>query len=557
MPDAILRLLQGPQGPALLLGLRAALLAMLALTAFALFSAPPARKGTAASHALLRASFACAFAAVLCAQAYWQIFGFTRPRFVRFLRRHNRRPNAAETQIRRGPLLDRRGFVLAAPVPGDVWGRRYPLGEAAVHPLGYFHPTYGITAVERAEDPVLSGCRPEGPPAPLARRLLAPRAKEGAAVTLTLDARLQRFAYACLGRRPGAAVALDPRTGDLLALVSSPGFDPLDPGPALRDAKNKPLFNRAVQGLYPPGSTFKLAIAAMALDCGRARPLECPGAGYAPAPGTPPIRDSEYYARARAGKTWPGWGRIGLKDALAHSSNVYFAQLAVSCGTDPFNIIVRKTRLNAPLRYLAGPAGDLQTARGRVPTIENPRLLAHPAIGQGDVMLTPLHIACLTAAVANGGILREPRLALPATPATGPATPGTPGAPATPAASPPPPRPGADPALPARAFSAAAARVIRAAMREAVTRGTARAADIPGLAVCGKTGTAQTSRGKDHAWFTCFAPGPSPALVVTVLIEHGGFGAAAALPPARKILEEARRLGYLDTAPRPKEEGRP
>ena len=121
------------------------------------------------------------------------------------------------------------GRVLAAPVRGDIWARRYPLGDAAAHPLGYYHCKYGITAVERVEDPLLSGYLPESDEPPLSKRILTPRAKEGKEVELNLDARLQLFAYDQFQGRPGAAVVMNPRDGSLLALVSSPGFDPRHP----------------------------------------------------------------------------------------------------------------------------------------------------------------------------------------------------------------------------------------------------------------------------------------------------------------------------------------
>jgi peptidoglycan glycosyltransferase len=515
MFESLTQLLNGPDGVWLLKGMKAVFLGLLALSAFSLFVAPTIKRGKT-SYTLLRLIFVCALLAVLCYQTYWQLFGFTNPRFAKFIRRYNRRPNAAEIQILRGPILDRRGFILAAPVLGDIWGRRYPLGEAAVHPIGYYHSTYGITAVERVDDPVLSGYDTNDDDKPLTERLLTPRAKEGREVQLTLDFRLQQFAYDKLGRRKGAVVVLLPRTGELLALVSSPGFDPLAPEDALADDKNQPAFNRAVQGLYPPGSTFKLLVAGTALDLGCARSFNCPGAGYVVGPSTPAIRDSEYYAYARVGAVWQGWGDMTLHDAIVHSSNVYFAQLGVHLGTDAFNMMTRRARINDSLRYFAGSVGDLRTAKGSAPAVEKPRLLAQPAIGQGQILVTPLHVACWTAAVAADGVMPLPRLGKADTPEA-----------------------------PVRLYSQKSARVVRGAMRDAVIRGTGKTGNVPGLDICGKTGTAQAGSGEDHAWFTCFAPERDPQVVVTVLVEHGGFGAKAALPVAVEVLKEADRLGYV------------
>lgn len=515
MLEHVMELLNGAHGSDIIRAVKVVFLAFLTVTVAAILFAPSVKRGKT-SYTLLRLVFTAALLAVLCYQATWQLFGFTNPQFVKFMRRYNKRPNAAEMQVMRGPLLDRRGMVLAAPVQGDIWGRRYPLGEAAVHPLGYYHARFGITAVERVCDPVLSGFATEKPEDLLGRVLFAQRAEEGGAVTLTLDQRLQQRAYDLLDGRKGAVVVMQPDSGDLLALVSSPGFNPLTPEEALSDEENAPAFNRAVQGRYPPGSTFKILVAAAALEKGSSPVLPCPALGYIAGPNTPPIRDSEYYAFARRGAVWPGWGRLDMKEAMTHSSNVYFAQLGVACGTAAFNDMMAKARINSPLTYLPGAAGDLQSAPGNISEIKKSPALALLSIGQGEVLTTPLHVACYTTAVAADGKMMRPRLNLN-----------------TPVSE------------ESRLFSPATAERLKAMLRDVVTRGTGKGANVPGLEVCGKTGTAQAPRGDDHAWFTCFAPRKAPRIVVTVLIENGGFGAQAALPVARALLEEADRLGYV------------
>ena len=140
---------------------------------------------------------------------------------------------------------------------------------------------------------------------------------------------------------------------------------------------------------------------------------------------------------------------------------------------------------------------------------KRPNQLAYVGFGQGELLLTPLHVAALTAAFANGGVLMPPHLG-----------------------------PGA-PEAPRRVWRADVAELVRHLMRRSVERGTSRGVAMRGLRVCGKTGTAETS-GRDHAWFTCFAPEENPQIVVTVLVEHGGFGAQAALPIAKRLLEAWR-----------------
>jgi len=517
--ESVTELLNGPQGALLLRTLRAVFFGALGFGALLALIAPGSGRPSRSSSATLKLLCLAAFAAVFVCQLSWQLAGFRNADFMRFMRRYNRRPSAASIQVVRGPILDRTGRVLAAPVPGDVWGRRSPLGAAAVHPVGYYHGTYGLTGVERVMDAPLAGFGVDTPDqrTKLGRNLLDNRAVEGAAVTLTLDARLQERAYALLDGAQGAVVALDPRTGALLALVSSPGFDPVDPAVALRDTVDRPAFNRALQGLYPPGSTLKILMAATACDAGLAPVFSCPGDGFVPAANTKPIRDSEYYGAERAGGVWGGWGRIGLRDALVHSSNVYFAQLGLRLGPDRFLETAGLLRLNGSLTILASGEASMASAEGRLPElVGRSRQMAYVGMGQGGVLLTPLHVACMTAAIANGGAWVPPRLQASAAP---------------------------EPEV--RVFKKASAQATAAMMRDVVLHGTGRGANVPGLSVCGKTGTAQADGGADHAWFTCFAPQKRPRLVVTVLVERGGFGAAAAVPVARALLEEAAEMGLL------------
>lgn len=515
MLESLITHLNGLLRSDLLRLLKGLFLVFLTLAVLAILFAPAVKPGKV-RYRLLRILIGGALFAMLVYQSTWQITGYMRPEFVKFLRRYNRRPQAAEIQVMRGPLLDCRGMVLAAPITGDVWGRRYPLGEAAVHPLGYFHSRFGITAVERVCDPELSGYVADKRMMLSGKAFFTARAEEGAAVTLNLDARLQRLAYRLMAGRKGAVVIMEPQSGALLALVSSPGFNPLDPGPATLDERNMPVFNRAIQGRYPPGSVFKILIAGMALEEKRTPTYFCPAEGYLAAAHTPPIRDSEYYACMRKGTVWSGWGRMNIEEALVHSSNVYFAQLGVGCGTRAFNDIILRSHINKSLTYLKGVSGVLKSSSGEVPQVTRPSQLALLSIGQGEVLTTPLHVACLTAAVAAGGNLMRPRLL----------------------------KEDSIDRL-ETLFSSATASRLSGMMRQVVRAGTGKGADVAGLEVCGKTGTAQVTGGEDHAWFTCFAPQRNPRIVVTVLIERGGFGARTALPVARALLVEADRLGYV------------
>ena len=425
-------------------------------------------------------------------QARWQLDGMKDPRMVRFLRRYDR-GDASKKLPERAKIVDRNGMTLSA--PAGTWRREYPLGSAGVHPIGYFDRISGMTGCERVLDARLSTS-----PEP---------------VKLSLDARIQKKAYDLLRGRSGAVVVMRPASGRILALVSSPGFDPNRPADAF-ETKDAPLLNRPLAGLYAPGSTFKLFTAAAALSKGIDPVFPCPAGGYIAAPGTPPVRDSEALAAERSGRKWRGWGKLGMDEALAHSSNVYFAQLAVALGAESFNSFALKSRLRDGACVLRCGPQSLDSASCGIPDARRDSGLAQPGIGQGSLMVTPLAVAMLTAAIANEGAIAEPTVS-----ATD------------------------EPRLRARPFTAEAAARVKRAMRLAVREGTAKACDIRGLDVCAKTGTAQNGSASDHAWFTCFAPEKNPRVVVTVLVEHGGFGADSALPVAKAILGECKSAGLL------------
>ncbi len=515
--DFIMQVLNGSHGAAIFAALRYGFLGcMVACVVALLVVSRPGRK----QLWLLVAGLWFAVVAVLAYQGAWQLAGFRRPEFVRFLRVHDARPDALHKQVQRGTIYDWRGTVLAETHSEDPTRRLYPYGPAASHVVGYLHPRYGASGMERAADAALSGYSFEN----LAeldrfgRNLFDRRGAVGGDVRLTLDAELQRKAYALLTGEKGAVVVVRPSDGAILCLVSAPGFDPRDPGSALQNAADSPLLNRAVQGLYPPGSTFKIVGAGMALERHLTPQYRCPSEGFQPEKGGRPIRDSEYYIGLREGRGWSGHGRIDLRYGFIHSSNVYFAQLGLALGGPAYQQTITACHISERIVYYDGLVGSLASQAGQVPSLPagNRRVLAQLAIGQGKLLVTPLHVAMWTAAVAAQGELWRPRL-----------------------------RADAPPERLGRVWSAATATELREMMREAVRSGTGRPANLPGLQVCGKTGTAEAPGGSDHAWFTCFAPRLHPELVVTVLVENGGYGSQAAAPIARALLQEAVDLGLL------------
>ena len=481
------------------------------------------KKGGEGRFAVLSFFTVVSLAAIFAYQLVWQLFGTRNVEMVRFIRRHNRR---ASVDVRRGSILDRNGAILAVDDPAvETPGhRRYPLGSAAAHTVGYYDPRFGITGVEKAADLALTGVDATVAEdlGRLSRSLIDSKPVEGHDVKLTLDARLQRKCHELLKDRRGAIVALNPANGEILALASSPSFDPLHPGGFYGDAEAAPFLNRAVQGRYPAGSTFKVAMAAFAADLRLSPRFDCPAEGFRAAKDAQPIRDVEYYMAKRNGTVWRGFGKIGLKQALVHSSNVYFAQLALKIPASSFNAYVARCGIAEPQALFAAEGGDVRMLPGSVPEVTDAdkKMRAQLAIGQGKMAVSPLHVAMWTAMVANHGLAAPPHLDL-----------------------------GRDAAelKPRRVVSAAAAETVQAMMRDVVREGTGRAAEVPGAGLCGKTGTAQAPGGEDHSWFTCFTAETTPRLVVTVLIERGGFGSRTALPVARAVVEEAIRTGVVRT----------
>ena len=492
------------------------LVAVPALVLRSVFHFAPYRIGHRTKLMLFPALFCAASAAILVAQSRWQIFGHTDKRFVRFMELHDPRPDTVAHKLVRGEILDRGGRRLAYTDPDGSGRRVYPFGEATAHVVGFRHPAEGLTGIEGAADDLLSGYRALRTAEDFreAARETAARGRHvGTNVTLAVDARLQMRATAALAGRRGAAVALDPRTGEVLLLCSSPAFDPNVFDRRLNSDPSLPLFNRALRGLYPSGSTFKTAVAGLMVDCGVPLELDCPADGFRVYPKARPIRDHEWYSYEKRGLSWPGFGRIGLDKALAKSSNVYFAQGGVRCGTDAFNALAERLKANESVAVWTNGGRRVASVPGTIPRLGRgeKRELSQLSIGQGRLQLTPLHLALLVSSIAAGGEMMAPRLS-----------------------------PDQPPEVLSRPFSPRAARRVAAAMRAVVATGTARAVAVPGLDVGAKTGTAQNPHGDDHAWFVCFAgrEGEAPGIAVAVVVENAGFGSAAALPVARAILKE-------------------
>jgi peptidoglycan glycosyltransferase len=464
------------------------------------------------------------FALVLLHQATWQLTGVFRPDFIAFMQSHDRREFNPAHRIQRGRILDHRGSVLAysREHEGRVL-RVYPYGPAFAHVVGYTHPKFGAAGIEAAATGHLDG----GVSASLAawgelgRQLLTrDKRRRGQDLVLTLDTDLQLTAIRLLRNHRGAAVMLRPDDGAIRVLATIPSYDPnrITPGLFQGTDPRAPLLNRATQGLYPPGSSFKIVTAALALNRGFKGTLYCPADGFTTSAHYRKIRDHDYYAARRKGTPWRGHGDLDLATALSVSSNVFFAQLGVSYGHQAFLHNADRFHFNRSVKVHDGPHGDWTMTTGRLPRLHpSDRYgLAQASIGQGEVLVTPAHMALIAAAVANRGVAPKPRLVE------------------------------SDPPQPlARFMPAATAAALTGMLRKAVTEGTARAIELPGLAIAGKTGTAENPQGAAHSWFVGFAPTERPAMAIAVLVEHGGYGSRTAAPIARDLLARAQELGLL------------
>lgn len=339
-------------------------------------------------------------------------------------------------------------------------------------------------------------------------------ARPGGSLRLTLDLDLQRAAVEAMpDSLAGSVVALDVRTGAVRALVSYPSFDPnafvsfgaqADRVRLMRDPA-RPLLNRAIRGRYPPGSTLKMVAAAAALERGLTDTLST----FPPCYGSMSMGDVVFRCASRRGH-----GELGLLEAMETSCNIYFYHLAQLLGIDAWHDYGRRLGLGSPTGIDLDPgevSGQLPDRRFYADR-QGWALgyLMNLVIGQGETLVTPLQVARYVAALANGGYLVTPHLH------------GRP-----------------PPAQRIEGLSASTLGIVRRAMHRVVhgDRGTGRSARIEGLAIAGKSGTAQGPNRDDDAWFVAFAPYQRPEIAVVAVVEGGGGGGAVAAPVVRAVLE--------------------
>lgn len=470
------------------------------------------------------------FVALAAATFYW---GFIRADELAN-RADNTRRIVFDRRIQRGRILDRHGRTLAETrseartVDADDGGtevitvpvRAYPVAAAA--PVVGFQTwrygaggservTYGVGGAEAAYDEALRGDLGQSYRQLIASRVLH-RPQTGHSVVLTLDGELQQYAADQLGDREGAVVVLDVASGAVRALVSQPTFDPaaLDAGAPAADDPRQPLFNRATQGLYSPGSTWKTVTLGSALDAGEVALDDevTDGDGVEQFGGFP----------VRCDNNPPGQTTFDIAHAFGWSCNLTFARLAVKLGDAAYRRYVEAFGLGD------APPFPLPVAEGSFSSHNQLGLpeLASAGFGQGEIQVTPLHMALIAAAAAGSGSLPVPYLLED--------VPGVRWG-----------RIADERGTWKRAISSRAAGELRRAMVNSAEDGYAASArDAAGMAIGGKTGTAQLGGDQEpHAWFVGFAPAEDPKVAVAVLVANGGEGSRVAAPIGGRVLAKA------------------
>ncbi|MFE3453310.1 peptidoglycan D,D-transpeptidase FtsI family protein [Nonomuraea sp. NPDC059194] len=469
---------------------------------------------------LRRASMLCALMLFALLVNVTYIQGFTTARLNADPRNH--RVLISRFEHPRGKILTHDGKVMAASRrtkdPSYSYRRAYPDGNLYATVTGH-SSLYATTGLERAEDAALNGSDPKV----RVRALVTDGISEGADVRTTIEERVQRAAYeglAATGRR-GAAVALDPSTGAILAMVSYPSYDPnlyttFDPAKLteidalLQADPGQPLLNRALNQNYPPGSTFKVVTSAAALNSGAYA-----SASAVDAPSSLLLPGTSTYLRNAGGHPC-GNGHPPLAYAFQISCNTAFAAMGLDMGQDTLRQQAEAFGFNDDTLTVPMPV-----SMSVYPSGLDQAQTAMSAIGQYDDRATPLQIAMLSAAVANGGALMRPYLVEEVRLPDGSVI---------------------DTAEPSQWRSAMRAREAAqlTTMMVDVTQqgGTGTAAALPGVVVAAKTGTAENVRGaQDHALLTAFAPADSPQVAVGVVVERSGSGGDVAAPIARRIMQ--------------------
>jgi peptidoglycan glycosyltransferase len=435
----------------------------------------------------------------------------------------NARTLLEQQRIDRGPITAANGAVLARSVRRSegTYERVYPTREQFAHAVGYYYTNLGSAGLERYRNSALNGQSGSN----LQRILdqLQGKQPKGDKVVTTLDPGAQQVANSALAGYKGAVVALEPRSGALTVMASSPSFDPN----ALRsfssyekltsDTSGRPLVNRATQFGYAPGSTFKVLTATAAIDSGQFTPESTvDGRNDVLVSGVPLQNDDD-----------ESFGQITLSQALAHSVNTVWAQVAEKLGKQTMARYMRrfgfdrKPQLDYPADQMSVSGEYLGPLL--LPPTSSRVDVGRMGIGQDKLEVTPLQMAEVAAGVGNHGRLMVPHMTSRIVDPEGRTVLHV------------------NPRVQSVVMKRSTATAVTSMMEAVVNEGTGTEAQIPGVQVAGKTGTAETQIGTaiNNVWFIAFAPASNPTVAIAVTLEGvPGQGAAFAAPVARKVMEQ-------------------
>ncbi|WP_306321871.1 MULTISPECIES: penicillin-binding protein 2 [unclassified Streptomyces] len=443
----------------------------------------------------------------------------------------NRRSTIERYGQPRGNILVQGNSITGSKDTGESlrYERTYKNGPLYAPVTGYASQTYGTTFVESAEDGILSGTDPMLSKVPFWNEISRVQ-NPGGDVKTTINARAQQAAYNGLGGKKGAVAAIEPSTGKILALVSTPSYDPgkiagtdsasTDAWSALNKDDDQPMLNRALRQTYPPGSTFKVVTAAAILENNIVNGINTSTDTPSPytLPGTTTQLTNESASDACTNAT--------LEYALRVSCNTVFANLGVQTGLSDMVKMSENFGFND-----SGIKVPMAAAKSNFDTDMNDSQLALSSIGQYDTAATPLQMAMVSSAVANGGALMQPHLVDKTTTSDGDTVSET----------------GDDTYK--QAMSPYTATQLQTMMEDVVSEGTGTGARIPGATVGGKTGTAQhgeNNEGTPYAWFISYAKekdADTPKVAVAVVVEDASAnradisGGGSAAPVAKSVME--------------------
>ena len=437
----------------------------------------------------------------------------------------NRRALLEALRVPRGDILAADGSVIArstASGKGEnrIYTRSYPQGNVFAHAIGYSFEDQQV-GLERSRNDELTGEKNEF--VSLFEELVG-NDREGDDVRTNLDPEAQRVALQALGAQSGAVVAIEPSTGRVRVMASAPTFDPNEweeKSAELNRAAGAPIVNRATQSRYPPGSTFKVVTAAAALDSGEYTPESIVS-------GTSPKEIGGFPLSNCCEEGSGDYGPLTLTQGLTNSVNTVWAEVGENLGRGTMLDYMEKFGFlsDPPLDFPNGQMVESGVVMkgGKLANEDDEFDVGRVAIGQGgeegQTQATPLQMAMVAAAVGNDGVLMRPRLTARIVDKDGRV------------------RDTIDPSEEGRVIKTESAEQLQAMMESVVQSGTATTAQIPGVRVAGKTGTAERGDGTNNAWFITFAPVDDPEIAIAVVVENTtGQGGQVAAPIAKRVME--------------------